>query len=162
MDVGLKRRRRAALEIIREVLAIVRPEPMRQPMNLDRVKAFEIQQRLEMPVRRGIAIDGRHDVGPERLADRGIVLERIRIRLPDQLAGNIVAVEPVGDPMDHRGFERVVVENGSVNEGRELGLVAGHVFRLDADPFPDGVERLELAPGLLLPHGEIPLFEPEL
>src|SRR6266567_2475079 len=46
MNVGLERRGGAALEIIGEVLAVALPQPMRQPVGLDRVKAFEIQHRL--------------------------------------------------------------------------------------------------------------------
>src|SRR5262249_11912129 len=37
MDIGLKRRRASALEIISKILTPSAPQPMRQPMRLDRV-----------------------------------------------------------------------------------------------------------------------------
>src|SRR5262249_50614916 len=42
MDIGLKRRRGSALEIIGKILTPSAPQPMRQPMRLDRVKTFEV------------------------------------------------------------------------------------------------------------------------
>src|SRR6185503_163671 len=44
IDVGLKHRRRAALQIISEVLAALLIEPVRQPMGLQRVKTLEVKQ----------------------------------------------------------------------------------------------------------------------
>ena len=99
-----------------------------------------------------IAVDGGDDVRPERLGDGAVVLERIRIGLADQLAGNVRAVEPLRDPVDHRGFERIVVEDRGIDEGRKLGFGPGDVLRLVADAFPYRVDRIELEPCLMLRH----------
>ena len=113
MDVALEHRRRAALQIEREVLAALAPQPMRQPMGLDGVEALVVEHRLDEAVRRRIAVDGRHDVGAERFADRRLVLERVGIGLADQLAGDVGMVEPLGDAMHDRRFQRVVVQDRS-------------------------------------------------
>ena len=60
-----------------------------------------------------IAVDGRHDVGAERLADRGLGLQRIGVGLPDQLGRDVGMVEPLGDAVHHRLFQRVVVQDRS-------------------------------------------------
>src|SRR4029077_11805352 len=78
--------------------------------------------------------------------------ERFRIGLPDQLAGNVRPIEPLRDPMDNRGFERLVVAYRGIDEGRKLRLIAGDVLRLMADAFPYRVDRIELEPCLMLRH----------
>ena len=103
-------------------------------------------------MRRRVAIDGGDDVRPERLGNGRIVLERIRIGLADQLAGNVGPIEPLGDAVDHRGFERIVVENRGIDEGRKLRLGAGDGLRLVADAFPYRVDPIELEPCLMLRH----------
>ena len=123
-------------------------------MRLDGVEAFEIQQRLEIAVRGRIAVDGGDEIRPERLADRRLVLERVRIGLADQLAGNIRAIEAVRDAMDDGGLQRIVVEDRGVDEGGKLRLPTGDVLRLAADALPYRVDRVELAPDLMLGHAK--------
>ena len=90
-----------------------------------------------------IAVDGRDDVGAERIADRGLGLERIGISLPDQFGGDVSMIEPLGDAMHHRRFQRVVMQDGGIDEGRELGLGADDVFGLVAHLRPDRVDFLD-------------------
>src|SRR5215831_14080879 len=81
VNVALEYGRGAALQIIREILTRLGPQPMRQSMGLDRMEALEIQERLDEPAGGGVAIEGRNDVGAERFANRRTVLERIGIGL---------------------------------------------------------------------------------
>ena len=117
MDVALEHRRRAALQVEREIAAALAPQPMRQPMGLDGVEALVVEHRLDQAIGRRIAVGGRHEVGAEGFADRGNVLERVGIGLPDQFARHRGMVEPIGQPMDDRRFERVVVQDGRIDEG---------------------------------------------
>ena len=80
-------------------------------MGLDGVEALEIEHRLDEAVGRRVAVEGRDDVGAERLADLGLIFQRIGIGLPDQFARHVVMIEPFGDAVDDRGFERVVMQN---------------------------------------------------
>src|SRR5262249_21470542 len=121
-------------------------------MGLDGMESFEIQHRLEVAVRGGIAIDGRDEIRPERLANRRLVLERVRIGLADQLAGNVRPIEPVRDAVDDRRLERIVMEDRGVNEGRKLRLVPGDVLGFAADALPNRVDGVELAAGRMLSH----------
>ena len=113
MDVALEHRRRAALQIEREIAAALVPQPMRQPVGLDGVEALVIEHRLDQPMGRRIAVGRRHQIGAERFADRRHILDRIGVGLPDQFARHRGVIEPVGQPMDHSRFERVVMQNRS-------------------------------------------------
>src|SRR5262249_57413185 len=62
IDVGLEDRRRPTLEIVSKILAAPAPQPVRKAMGLNRVKAFEVQDRLKKPIGCGIAIDRPHNV----------------------------------------------------------------------------------------------------
>ena len=75
------------------------------------MKTLVVQHRLEQAVGRRIAVDGRGNVGAEAFADRRLVLERVRIGLPDQFARQRRVIEPLGQPVNHRRFERVVMQN---------------------------------------------------
>src|SRR5258708_20187242 len=85
-DVGLKYRRRAALQVIGKILAAFLIKPMRQTMSLERMEALEVEQRVDEPRGRGIAVVYRHHVGAEGIADIGIVAQRPVIALPNQIA----------------------------------------------------------------------------
>ena len=106
-------------------------------------------------MRRRIAVDGRDDVGAEGFAERRLVLERVGIGLADQVAGNVGIAEPLADAVDDRGFQRVVVQDVFVDEGRELRLAARDVLRLAADARPDRIDLVEAlgGPRLILSHG---------
>ena len=163
MDVALEHRRRAALKVIGEVLAALVPEPVRQPMRLNGVEALVVEHRLDETVGRRIAVEHRDDVGAEHLADLRLVLQRIGIGLPDQFGRDVGMVEPLADPMHHRGLQRVVVQDRGIDEGADLGLAADDVLGLGADLGPHRIDLLEgrLGPGVLLRHGSpLPEFGP--
>jgi len=77
------------------------------------------------------------------LADPGIILERIRVGLPDQFARNIRMIEPLGDAVHHRGLEGVVMQDRRIDEAGKLRLAPRHVLGLVANACPD---RLDLGP----------------
>jgi serine O-acetyltransferase len=62
----------AALEIKRKVAPADFPQPIGEPMRLDRVKALRIEKGFDEPPAGGIAIDDGGDVGAEGLADGGV------------------------------------------------------------------------------------------
>ena len=105
-------------------------------------------------MRRRVAVDHRDDVGAEGFAERRLVVERVRIGLPDQFGRDVGMVEPLGDPVHHRLFERVVVQDGRIDEARELRLAPHHVFRLMAHARPDRIDLVERVdePGVMLGH----------
>ena len=143
MDVALEHRRRAALQVIGEVLAALVPQPVRQPVGLDGVEALVVEHRLDEAVGRRIAVEHRDDVGAERLADLRLVLQRVGIGLPDQFGRDVGMVEPLADAMHHRRLQRVVVQDRGIDEGADLGLAADHVLGLVADLGPDRIDLLD-------------------
>src|SRR5579864_3042411 len=72
VDVGLKHRRRAALEIVGKILPPAPEQPMRQTVSLERMEAFEVEQWIDETRSGGIAVvDGDH-VRAECIAEVGI------------------------------------------------------------------------------------------
>ena len=154
IDVALERRRGTALQIEREILAALAVEPMRQPMGLDGVEALVVEHRLDEAAGRRIAVEGGDDVGAEDFADRRLIVERVAIGLADQVAGHVGIAEPFADAVDHRRFQRVVVQDVLVDEGGKLRLAARDVLRLTADARPDRIDLVEALgrPRLKLSH----------
>src|SRR6266568_8882147 len=93
IDIGLKHRRRAALEIISKILTPSAPEPKSQSMRLNRVKTLKVKHRFKKAVGRGVAINRRHDVGTECLANRRVSFKRVGVSSPDHLRGDLWTVE---------------------------------------------------------------------
>ena len=144
IDVGLEHRRRAALQIIGEILAALLIEPVRQTMGLQRMKALEVEQGIDEARGRGIAVVDRDEIGAEGVADIGIVAQRLVIGLADQVARQRRMVEPLGEAMHHRIFQALMMQHGRIDEGGKLGLAANDVLGLAADAIPDRIERRQL------------------
>ena len=75
--------------------------------------------------------------------DRRIALERLLIGLPDQLGRHVGMIEPLRHAMHDRGFERVVMQDGRIDEGRELGLAPHGLLGLVADARPNRIDLVE-------------------
>ena len=93
------------------------------------MEALEIEHRLDIARGCRIAVRDRHDVGAERLSDRAVDLEHVVEGLADQLARQGRMLEPVGDALCDRLFERVVVEHSREDKTRERRL-AGSVIAI--------------------------------
>ena len=106
---------------------------MRQTIGLERLEAFEIEQRLDHPEARRIAVGDRHDVGAERFADRRVARDRLGESLPDQRGRKVAMIEPRGDTMRHRPFERVVVEDVDGKKESKLRLAPYRLLRFLPD-----------------------------
>ena len=57
-------------------------------------------------------------------------------------------VETLGNAMDDRIFQPVVMQHGRIDKGGKLRLTANNIFRLRAHAIPDRVERRELSAAL--------------
>ena len=152
IDVGLEHRRGAALEVIGKILAALQPEPVREAMGLDRVKALEVEQGIDEARGRGIAVVDGDEIGAEGVAEIGIVAQRLVKGLAHQIARERGVIEPVGDAVDHRIFEAAVMQHRRIDEGRKLGLAMDDVLRFAADPVPDRIKRCELSSRIDLMH----------
>src|ERR1019366_3515127 len=109
IDVGLEYRRRAALQIIRKILAALLIEPVRQTVGLEGMEALEVEQRIDETRRRGIAVVYRHHVGAENIAEIGIVAQRFVKGLANQIARQRRMVETLGYAMHHRILQPLVM-----------------------------------------------------
>ena len=69
MDVDPEDLGRAHLDEIGHVLAALLPEPVADPVALQRLEALEEQQRLQIAMAGRIALEHREDVGPRRDAE---------------------------------------------------------------------------------------------
>ena len=113
-------------------------------MGLQRVKTLEVEQRIDEARGCGIAVVDCDQVGAERIAEIGFVAQRLVKGLADQVARQRRMIEPLGDPMDHRILEALVMQHGRIDEGSKLGLATDDVLRLAPDAVPDRIERGEL------------------
>ena len=122
------------------------------------MEALEIEQRLHHPQAGGIAIGDRDDVGAERRADRRVARRDVVVDLADQGARRIGMVEPVGDAVDDRAFQRLVIEHRAGQERRQHRIVARGVLRFDANAREQRIVVAEADhPGRrLLRHSEPP------
>ena len=88
-------------------------KPMGQTIGLQRLKSFEIEERLHHPHAGGIAISDRHDVRMKGLADRRVARDRLDEGLADQRGRQVAMIEPRGDTVRDRTFKRIVVEDAN-------------------------------------------------
>jgi hypothetical protein len=63
VDVGLEDVRRPALQIEREVALAIGPEPMREPVGLQRVETLKIEEGFNEAFGGRVALDHSGDVG---------------------------------------------------------------------------------------------------
>ncbi len=161
IDVDAEHGRREALQAQREVAPPAPQEPVRQPIGLQRLEAFEVEQGLHHPEAGGIAVGDRHDVGVESLADRRIAENRLGEGLADERGGHVGVVEPRRDPVGDRAFQRRMIEDRRLQERRQFGLAPHRLVRLLADARekriipgePDDAGRQSLRHGELLADG---------
>src|SRR5262249_5449879 len=140
IDVALENRGGTALKVIGEILSPTPPKPMREAMRLNGVEAFEVENGFDEPVCCRITVDGRDNVGAERIAKLRLIFERIRIRLPNQFAGDIRMIEPFRDTMYHRVFETIVVQDRGIDVARKLGFAPYDFFGLFTNAMPDRID----------------------
>ena len=113
IDIDAEYRRRAALQVEREILPAALPQEVRQAVGLQRVEALEIEHGLDRARAGRIAIDHRADIGADRLAGRGLGLDQLVIGLANHIAGHVGMVETGRDAVRDRALERIVVEDGA-------------------------------------------------
>ncbi len=154
IDVTLEDRRRAALQIEREVLAALQIQPMRKTMRLDGVKALVVEHGLDKAAGRRIAVDRGHDIGSERFPEDRLIFERVVIGLADHVRRNVGVIQPLADAVRDRGLERVVMQDVLIDESGELGLAARDILAFSADARPDRIDLVEAPcrPRLILSH----------
>ena len=70
VDVGLEDLRRPALQVEREIVPALPPQPVGQAVRLDGVEALEVEDRLDIAVAGGVAVVDGRDVGAHGVADR--------------------------------------------------------------------------------------------
>ena len=139
-DHGYPRR---YLNFTDEVVPPLAIEPVRQAMRLNGVEALEIEQRLDHARAGRVAVIDGGDVDAEDVSQLRLGGEHLGEGLADQIAGDVMMVEPVGDAMGDRLLERMMVEDVTVDEARQLRLGSRDRFRLGANPLPNGVEAGE-------------------
>jgi hypothetical protein len=130
-------------------------QPVREAMSLDRVETLEVEQRIDEARSRRIAVIDGHHVGAKDVAEVGLVAQRILVGLADQVTGELGMIEALGDPMDDRILEPLMMQYGRVDEGRKFRLAPDDVFRLLPHMRPDRVELAERGLGVQLSLGHV-------
>src|SRR3954467_353446 len=137
IDVGLEYRRRAALQIIRKILATFLIEPVRQAMGLERVEAFEVEQWIDEARGRGIAVEHCNQIRTESIAEIGSIAQGFIEGLANEIARQRRMVETLGEAMHHRVLQPFVMQHGGIDKRGQLRLAANNVFRLGPHALPD-------------------------
>ena len=65
-------------------------------------------------------------------------------------------IKPLGQPVNHRRFERVVMQDRRIDESAELGLAPHGFLGLAPDPCPDRINLIEGQFRLMLCHSCLP------
>ena len=105
MNVDGGDHRRPALQVIGEVLAAQVPQPVRHAVRLDRLIAFEIEQRVDVAVAGRVAVEGGDDVGPRRMADFGLGFDGVVEGMDDQVRPDVGIAQPLRQTMGQRLLE---------------------------------------------------------
>lgn len=142
VDIRLEGLRGAALQVKGEILTPLAPEPMGQPVRLDRMEALEVEQGLEGTRHDGVAIQHGIDVGPEGVANGRIMLHGLMEDLLYDIGGNRSMAQARGDAVDHRRFEVRLVQNGAQQETAQGRLAFHGRFGFRPQPIP---ERIDLS-----------------
>src|SRR5262245_18173478 len=88
MNVDLENARRQALQIEGEGVTPGVPYGVREAVCLQRMKAFEIEERIDQPPARGIALGNGDEVGAEDVAETGLRLKHLVESLMQQTGVN--------------------------------------------------------------------------
>jgi hypothetical protein len=120
------------------------------------MEALEVEHRLEKTIGGRIAVDRRDDIGAKRIPYRRLVFERVSISLADQLGRDLRTVETLGNAVNDRRLQRVVMQNRRIDESRELGLAPCDLLGLAEDSGPDRVYLFQPSRSdLLLGHDRL-------
>ena len=95
-------------------LSLVLPEPVPDAMNLQRLKAFEIEERNVKFVTGRIAIENGIEVIPNSAPDTAIVPQGFENHLAQHHRGGGGAVEQVCEMKAERALQLVMIENSGV------------------------------------------------
>ena len=101
------------------------------------------------------------DIGPEGRADGSVALDRLEEDLLDDVGRNGGVAEARGDPVDDRGLEARLMQDGAEHEACNGRLRLNDGFGLGAQAVPDRVDLAgDGAPGSRLQarlcHGSLP------
>ena len=118
-------------------------------MGLDRVKALEVEDRLDEAEAGGVAVVDGGDVDAHRLADRRVVGKRLGEGAAQDLGADHVVVEALGDPVDDRVLEPLVIEHRRMDEARHGGLGPDDGFRVALHLEPDRIDAVQRVGGVV-------------
>ena len=139
VNVGLEHFRGPALQIQREIALAVGPEPVTEPVGLNRVKPLIIEQGLQCSVGGGVA--GQHglDIRAHRVRDRGIRSGGLAEGLDDSGDGENVVMETRRDPVENRVREVGAIRDGVPKQLDQVRRGLGGLLRFSPDTIPQGV-----------------------
>jgi hypothetical protein len=116
---------------------------MRKPVGDQRVEAFEVEERLDIAMAGGIAIEDGRQIGPEDLSDLGLLRQHIMERLADQGRIHVRMIEALRQAMADRIIETIMREDRRVDEAAELTFRLDNILRFCPNRRPDRIHRLD-------------------
>ena len=139
MDVDAEQFGNAALEKQRHALALLGPQPVGDAIAFERMDPLEEQERLDMGMAGGIALEHGREVGAHRLADGGIGVDRLLEDLAGEHRVQIFAADLLGEVVAERILQPAMLEDGGVHETRQRRLARGQILGLLAQGVPDRI-----------------------
>ena len=141
VNIDAEHLRAAALEIQGERRAAVVPQPVGDPVGLQRMKTLEIEKRFRVGLRRRVPLPHGADVGAHGLADLLVGVHGVGDEFPHQHRGQHRALEFRRELKGQRVFQRLVIQDRRVKEACQYGLARRRVTDFLADRLPQGVDR---------------------
>ncbi len=140
VNIGLEDFRGTALQIEREVLTPLRPEPMGEPVGLNGVEALEIEQGLKGAGHDRISVEHGADIRPEGIADGRVLIHGLVEDLLNDVGRYRGMAQARGNPVNHRRFEARLVQDRAENEAAQSGLAVHNGFGLGPQAIPQRID----------------------
>src|SRR5689334_21727997 len=117
---------------------------MREAMRDERVKPFEVQQRVEKARARRVAVIDGLKISAKDCAKFGLLCQHALERLRDQPGVDVGLVESLSKAVADGFLEHLVAEDGRKYEAAEGWLSLHRCLCLGADLRPDRINDLDL------------------
>ncbi len=133
------------------------PERMREAIGLKRVKALEIEQRVDQAGAGRVAVVDGRKVGPDDRRVFRLPFSDCEKCLADEIRVDVIVIQALGEAMADGVLKPAVIEDVRKHERRQLGLGPRRVLGIVPDAIPHRIVGRNLggfAPPFHFKHGQ--------
>ena len=131
----------AALQVVRRMSAVLPPEPVADAIGLQRLIAFEVEERGQQVRAGGVAVADGAQVDRSGLDDARVVLVGVGDQAGERHAVDLLVGELAGEAVGEGFPETAVAQQDVVDGARHEAVVGDGGHRIGRDRRPEAVER---------------------